>query len=56
MGISNWSDIPTKGSHQCAANKADSFENFANDEYVFVSHSLGSRISIDGLQHIVALF
>lgn len=56
MGISNWSDIPIKGSHHCAATNSDSFINLKNDEYMFVSHSLGSRISIDGLQHIVSLF
>ncbi|MCJ8339867.1 MAG: hypothetical protein MJK10_15470 [Pseudomonadales bacterium] len=56
MGISNWSNIPTKGTHHCVTKNADSFINLKNDEYVFVSHSLGSRISIDGLQHIVSLF
>jgi len=56
MGISKWSDIPVKGSHYCDARNADSFINLKDDEYVFVSHSLGSRIAIDGLQHIVSLF
>ena len=56
MGISDWSDIPTTGAHSCATKNANSFENLKNDEYIFVSHSLGSRISIDGLQHIVSLF
>ena len=56
MGTSNWSEIPATGSHHCDARNANSFINLKDDEYVFVSHSLGSRIAIDGLQHIVSLF
>lgn len=56
MGTNKWQDIPDNGAHQCFAAKPGSFKNLDKDDYIFVSHSLGSRIAIDGLQHIASVF
>ncbi|MFT6332717.1 MAG: hypothetical protein ACJAW3_001061 [Lentimonas sp.] len=56
MGTNEWKDIPDKGTHQCLSANPKSFKNIDHDDYIFVSHSLGSRIAIDGLQYIASLF
>ena len=47
---------PSTSSQLCnPAQLLSAVENMQNDHYAFVSHSLGSRIVIDGLQRIARL-
>lgn len=48
-----WDSIPAKGSHYCNGNTPRSLSQI-NDDFVFITHSLGSRITIDSLQFIAA--
>jgi hypothetical protein len=53
MGKDSWDEIPKDGRHGC------DFSNilggsFNQDEFVFISHSLGSRITIDGITRMVS--
>jgi len=54
MGKDSWNEIPGDGRHGCDFTNIIN-ENFDHDEIVFISHSLGSRIVIDGLTRIVSL-
>ena len=54
MSKDNWNDIPGNGRHGCDFSNGIG-DNFNQDEIVFISHSLGSRIVIDGLTRIVSL-
>ncbi len=54
MGKDSWDDIPGNGRHGCDFTNSLN-ENFNQDEIVFISHSLGSRIVIDGLTRIVSM-
>ena len=54
MGKDSWDEIPRYGRHGCDFTNILS-ENFNHDEIVFISHSLGSRIVIDGLTRMVSL-
>jgi len=56
MVAHNWADLPGSGQHACGGLDESSTGHILHDDYIFVSHSLGSRITIDGLQRIVALF
>ena len=47
MSKDSWNEIPRDGRHGCDFTNGLS-ENFNQDEIVFISHSLGSRIAIDG--------
>ncbi len=49
MTAGNWKDLPTDTKAVC---KASDISSINNDQYAFVSHSLGSRITIDGMQRI----
>jgi hypothetical protein len=51
---SEWQNLPDGLSEACAFNDDGLAKNLAIDQYAFVSHSLGSRITIDGLQRIAA--
>ncbi|MDO8938831.1 MAG: hypothetical protein Q7U98_06705 [Methylicorpusculum sp.] len=53
MGLGGWEDLPKSGKHTCTSDK--SYEKSMNDNFVFISHSLGSRITIDGLQRLVSM-
>ena len=44
-----WDKLPDSGKHLCSGLNA---QQVIEDNYVFVSHSLGSRITIDGMQLI----
>ncbi len=48
MISSSWQDLPSSGAHICEVHD----KYIKNDEYAFVSHSLGSRITIDGFQKV----
>jgi hypothetical protein len=54
IGKDSWDDIPGNGRHGCDFTNSLN-ENFNQDEIVFISHSLGSRIVIDGLTRIVSM-
>lgn len=54
MSAYDWEDLPDNVMQSCIGNQ-NSDADVIHDEYVFVTHSLGSRITIDGLQHIAAM-
>ncbi len=54
MSKDSWDELPKEGRHGCDFNKSLN-ENFKQDSLVFVSHSLGSRITIDGITRMVSL-
>lgn len=48
----DWNSLPDDAHQVCSSKNVTPFYN---DSYAFVSHSLGSRITIDGLQRIASL-
>jgi hypothetical protein len=54
MGKDGWEQIPTDGRVACTTTSSFS-ENTNQDDFIFVSHSLGSRITIDGLQRLASV-
>lgn len=52
---SDWQNLPDGVSKACSFNDDNLAKNLGVDQYAFVSHSLGSRITIDGLQRIASL-
>ncbi len=48
-----WEELPDSGTQYCSIADPRIFSQAPHDQYVFVSHSLGSRILIDSLQRIV---
>ncbi|MCK4841477.1 MAG: hypothetical protein KAT04_06290 [Methylococcales bacterium] len=52
MAYGNWNDLPTDTKRFC---KTPNILSINNDQYAFVSHSLGSRIVIDGMQSIATM-
>lgn len=53
MAQGNWDHLPSEhGRPVCSSLKAKASQFIEEDEFVFVSHSLGSRITIDGMQLI----
>ncbi len=55
MAKTNWDGLPESGTHACSFNDDALAQNIRKDQYAFISHSLGSRITIDGLQRIAGL-
>ncbi|MCX7089588.1 MAG: hypothetical protein NTV00_16240 [Methylococcales bacterium] len=56
MTKTNWDGLPDgDASKACSFNDDSAAENIKVDQYAFVSHSLGSRIAIDGMQRIATL-
>ena len=55
MTKSNWNDLPDNVMQACSFNDDTAAANMLVDQYAFVSHSLGSRIIIDGMQRIATL-
>jgi hypothetical protein len=51
----DWHNLPDGASQACSFNDDDLAKNLLVDHYAVVSHSLGSRITIDGLQRIAEL-
>lgn len=47
----DWNDLPDKASSSCNAKDKDMSRNILDDDYFFVTHSLGSRITIDTIAH-----
>jgi hypothetical protein len=57
MVSKSWNDLPVTGNEVCDPNELRSSSvNMKNDHYAFITHSLGSRIVIDGLQRIARIF
>lgn len=52
MATGDYDDLPDSGTHACTGLNDSNIKYIANDDYVFISHSLGSRITIDGMQRI----
>lgn len=52
MATGDWKDLPESGQHLCKGLNDSNIDHIANDDYVVISHSLGSRIVIDGMQRI----
>ena len=50
-----WSDFPSGIHKPCDLNHPGRFRNAEEDDYIFISHSLGSRITIDALQRLSRL-
>jgi hypothetical protein len=55
MTKSNWNDLPDDVMQACSFNDDSAATNMLIDQYAFISHSLGSRITIDGMQRIASL-
>jgi len=56
MASGQWKDLPDSDSPQaCWSKDLASIESLLSDHYAIVSHSLGSRIAIDGLQKIAKI-
>lgn len=55
MATGDWQDLPSSGMHVCNGLNDSKIDHVANDDYVLISHSLGSRITIDGMQRIAHL-
>ena len=55
MATGEWEDLPKSGKHACTGLNDTSAGHIANDDYVIISHSLGSRIAIDGMQRIATI-
>jgi hypothetical protein len=51
MTFGNWAELPGEGKAIC---ELPDVSAIINDQYAFVSHSLGSRITMDGMQRIAA--
>ena len=56
MATGEWEELPKSGKHACTGLNDTSAGHIANDDYVIISHSLGSRIAIDGMQRIATLW
>jgi len=55
MTKSNWDGLPDDVTQACSFNDDSAVKNIVYDQYAFISHSLGSRIIIDGMQRIASL-
>ncbi|WP_027150331.1 hypothetical protein [Methylobacter tundripaludum] len=55
MTKSSWDDLPDDVTQACSFNDDSAAANIHVDQYAFISHSLGSRIIIDGMQRIASL-
>lgn len=54
MMSDRWDSLPENGESYCDAASADNLDQL-QDDYVFITHSLGSRITADALQRIATL-
>ena len=52
MMMGNWDDIPQQTDRPCDPSQTSLLPQIPIDDYLLISHSLGSRITIDGLQLI----
>ena len=57
MVAKTWNDLPVTTNQACGvAELLSAHVSMKKDHYVFITHSLGSRIVIDGLQRIARMF
>ncbi len=55
MATSDFAHLPHDGQHECTSLDDRYASSIARDNYVFISHSLGSRITTDGLQRLASV-
>ena len=55
MASRNWEDLPESGNQVCIGLDDSSADQISRDNYVIISHSLGSRIVMDGTQRIASM-
>lgn len=55
MAKNGWSSLPDEVMQSCSFNDSNLAANVRHDEFAIISHSLGSRITIDGMQRIASL-
>jgi hypothetical protein len=55
MATQDWEELPKSGKHACLGLNDTNADHIAKDNYFIISHSLGSRIVIDGMQRIASL-
>jgi hypothetical protein len=55
MATGGWEDLPNSGKLACPNLNDVHANHIAADNYVVISHSLGSRIVIDGMQRIASM-
>jgi hypothetical protein len=54
MMSETWGDLPDGGTHNCDALAPTALER-VQDDFVFITHSLGSRVTADALQTLAAV-
>lgn len=55
MAKRDWRDLPESGKHVCPGLTDDDADRITNDDTILISHSLGSRITLDGMQRIASM-
>lgn len=55
MATGDWQNLPKSGKQSCTGLNDSAADRIAKDNYVFISHSLGSRIVTDGLDRLVGM-
>ena len=55
MATQDWEDLPNSGKHACMGLNDSNADHIAKDNFVIISHSLGSRIVMDGMQRIASV-
>ncbi|MEC4749219.1 hypothetical protein [Methylomicrobium sp. Wu6] len=55
MARNGWESLPDDVKQSCSFMDTDLAKNVSNDEFAVISHSLGSRITIDGMQRIASI-
>jgi hypothetical protein len=55
MAKNQWDELPSGRPMPCSLNDDSIAVNILNENYAIISHSLGSRITIDGMQRIAAM-
>ncbi|SJM95996.1 hypothetical protein [Crenothrix polyspora] len=55
MATADWQELPSSGKQACIGLDDSAADRIAKDHYVFISHSMGSRIVTDGLDRIIGL-
>jgi hypothetical protein len=55
MATRDWQDLPKSGKQVCTGLDDSAADRIAKDNYVFISHSLGSRIVTDGLDRLIGI-
>ncbi len=54
MIADDWNDLPNGGAHQCEPWPGSTFASLEDDDHFFITHSLGSRITIDTIQNFAS--